>query len=161
MKKTFKLFGTKALLIVGLLIGFGGFAQAQSNQESIDLYQSLFGMEKKDMLAQFIQVPAEDPFWEIYDAYEKERKSLGQKRLELINEYAQNYSTLSVEKTDELIKKMQAQKKSTDALIDKYYEKIKKANGSMVAAQFYQFENYILSAIRVKLMDNVPFIGEE
>jgi hypothetical protein len=37
---------------------------------------------------------------------------------------------------------------------------VKKASGSKVAAQFYEIENYIISTIRLELLDNIPFFGE-
>ena len=41
-----------------------------------------------------------------------------------------------------------------------YYKKIKKSSGSKEAAQFYQLENYILSAIRLEILSNIPFFDE-
>jgi hypothetical protein len=35
-----------------------------------------------------------------------------------------------------------------------------KTVGIKPAAQFYQLENYLLSAIRLEILDNIPFIGE-
>ncbi|MDZ7635194.1 MAG: hypothetical protein U5L72_12515 [Bacteroidales bacterium] len=48
------------------------FADAQSNKEEIDLMQSIFGMEKKAMVSDFLSVePAQaDAFWALYDEYE-------------------------------------------------------------------------------------------
>ena len=64
------------------------------------------------------------------------------------------------EKAEELMKQIMKQKKSLDKLIDKYYKKTKKTSGVKDAAQFYQIENYILSAIRLQILDSIPFIGE-
>ena len=55
---------------------------------------------------------------------------------------------------------MEKQKKSLDKLIFKYYKKMKKTAGTKPAAQFYQLEYYFLNAIRMDLLDNIPFIGE-
>ncbi|MGB5692473.1 MAG: hypothetical protein WBM43_07715, partial [Flavobacteriaceae bacterium] len=75
-------------------------------------------------------------------------------------DYANNYGAMNDEKTDELMKAVRTQKKSLDKLIDKYYKKIKKSSGSKIAAQFYQLENYILGAIRLEILDNIPFFDE-
>ncbi len=161
MKKKKLSIGNKLLvvliIVVGSMITFS--AQAQSNKEEIDLYQSLFGAEKKALIAEFLQLESNNPFWAIYDEYETERKQLGLNRLELINEYVENYSTLDDAKTDEIVAAMMKQKKSSDGLIDRYYKKVHKASGSKVAAQFYHFENYLLSAIRVAILENIPAIG--
>ena len=96
----------------------------------------------------------------LYDEYEVQRKLLGQKRLQLLVNYANNYGVMGDEETDQLMKVVMTQKKSLDKLIDKYYKKIKKSSGSKAAAQFYQLENYILSAIRLEILDNIPFFDE-
>lgn len=161
MKKKFFLRGNK--LLIALLIAVSSVlafsAQAQSNKEEVDLYQSLFGAEKKALIAEFLKLESNNPFWSIYDEYETERKQLGINRLKLINDYIENFATLDDGKTDEIVSTMMKQKKSSDGLIDKYYKKIHKASGSKVAAQFYHFENYLLSAIRVSILENIPAIG--
>jgi hypothetical protein len=153
----------KKLLVVTLsAVIFSLGLHAQSNKEEIEFFQSVFGMEKKAIVAEFVQAEGEpgEAFWTLYDQYETERKELGLNRLDLINEYATNYSALSNEKMDELVTRMIKQKSSTDKLVNKYYKKIKSASGSKVAAQFFQIENYFISAIRLSIYENIPFIGE-
>ncbi len=136
--------------------------QAQSNQEEIELIQSVFGMEKKAMFQSFIDLEgdAKVSFWAVYDEYETARKALGKKRIYLIKDYADNYDKLTPEKTDEIMTAMIKQKSSLEKLVNKYYKKIKKGSGSKAAAQFLQLETYILAAVRVEIMQGIPFIGE-
>jgi hypothetical protein len=136
--------------------------QAQTNKEEVELFQSIFGMEKKAIVGDFVKVEGEsgEAFWSLYDQYESERKELGLTRLELLNEYASNYEQMDSEKMDELVAKMIKLKSSTDKLMNKYYKKVKSAAGSKPAAQFFQIENYFSSAIRLSIYENIPFIGE-
>jgi hypothetical protein len=137
-------------------------ASSQTNTEEIDYIQSIFGMAKKSIVQGFIDLESfpEDEFWQLYDEYESARKEFGKKRLKLLDSYANDYMTMDDEKTDEIIKSMTIQKKNLDKLIVKYYKKMKKSVGSKPAAQFYQLENYFLSAIRLTILENIPFIGE-
>lgn len=137
-------------------------AYSQGSVEEVDFYQSVFGMAKKNITELFVEVdgPAKQEFWTLYDEYEVARKELGKTRLKLLNAYAENYLTLDATKTDELITAMATQKKNLDKLIVKYYKKMKKSAGVKPAAQFYQLENWLLSAIRLEIMENIPFIGE-
>ena len=153
-------YAKKSVLLIALLMFFSTFSFSQTNTEEIDFYQSIFGMEKKQAVAEFLQLEENDPFWNMYDEYEKERKELGKKRIEILNNYAANYLTLTDEKTNELINQSISQRKKIDKLIVTYYKKVKKGNGAKVAAQFYQLENYILVAIRMTIMEKVHFIGE-
>lgn len=148
------------LIIAALFVSTMGFAQ--SAQEEVDLLQSLYGMQKKDIVANFIKLegPQKDAFWGIYDAYEMERKVLGQRRLNLLATYAEFYSTLDDDATDILIKEMNDIAITHDKLIAKYYGKLKKPAGVKAAAQFVQIESYLLSDMRATVLEEIPFIGE-
>jgi Spy/CpxP family protein refolding chaperone len=100
---------------------------AQSANEEVDLIQSLYGMEKKEIVADFItlQGTQKDEFWKLYDAYEMERKELGKERINLLEDYAMHYGTLDDAKTDELINKMISLGAKNDKLIATYYKKMK------------------------------------
>jgi len=152
----------KKLLLTTTFMMLCCFVFAQSNKEEIDMFQSVFGMEKKALVAEFIKLEGaqKDAFWTAYDSYEAERKALGQKRIALLNKYATNYATLDDAGTDEIVKEMITLQGQTDKLIVDYYKKIKKDSGVKAAAQFYQIEGYILSKIRATIMENIPLIGE-
>lgn len=152
----------KYFLSVAFMAGMALAAFSQTNVEEVDFYQSMFGMAKKTIVSDFIDLEnlPEAEFWQLYDAYEVARKDLGKKRLELLDTYARAYMSLNDTRTDEIIKDMAIQKKSLDKLIFKYYKKMSKTVGVKPAAQFYQLENYLLSAVRLEILQNIPFIGE-
>ncbi len=156
MKKcTLILFG-----IVLLGMAFGQSVKAQSNNEEVDYYQSIFGMEKKAIVADFLEIESDNPFWTLYDEFETKRKELGKRRIGVLQNYAENYDRLDDEKYDEVIATMISLRKSTDKLTDEYYKKIKKVSGSKIAAQFFQLEGFFLNQIRASIMEEIPFIGE-
>jgi len=134
------------------------FGYAQSNKEEIELVQSVFGMEKKAIITEFVKVDAaqKDAFWALYDEYETKRKELGKERIALLNEYAENYDKLTNETAAAWTKKVIAMGGKTDKLITTYYKKISKATSPVAALQFYQVEEYILSGIRVSILEELP-----
>lgn len=148
------------LIIAALFISTFGFAQ--SAQEEVDLIQSLYGMQKKEIVADFVKLEGaqKDAFWKLYDAYELERKALGQRRINLLATYAEFYSSLDDDATDILIKEMNTLALKNDKLISTYYGKMKKPAGVKAAAQFVQIESYLLSSIRAAILEEIPFIGE-
>lgn len=131
----------------------------QSADTEINLIQELFGLEKTEMLTDLLG-DVNDEFWVIYKDYESKRMNLGKTRLALINDYSDSYDNLTDDKIDQLLKDMQNQSKNLEKLINQYTQKIKKVSGSKVAAQFYQLETYLLAAVRVKIMESIPLIGE-
>lgn len=138
------------------------FAFAQSNKEDIDFVQSIYGKEKKTIVADFIKLdgPQKDAFWVLYDEYETKRKELGKKRIALLEKYAASYATIDDATTSQIIKETISLGADTDKLMATYHKKIEKAAGAKAAAQFYQLEAYLLSVIRASIFESIPFIGE-
>ena len=153
----------KQLITLAIAIFIFCTAFAQSNKEDIEMIQAMYGKDKKALVAEFI-TPADQAkkaaFWNLYDKYETERKGLGKKRIALLEKYAKAYSTIDDKSTDEVMTQTMSLQKSVDGLIVKYYGEIKKSVGVKEAAQFYQLESFLLSATRIYILGNIPFIGE-
>src|SRR5688572_3071619 len=149
-------------LLIFVTICLPAIAFAQSNKEDVDLIQSLYGKEKKTIVAEFIKLEGapKDAFWKLYDEYETKRKALGHKRVALLEKYADSYATIDEATTSQVINETISLAAETDKLMATYHKKIEKAVGAKPAAQFYQLEAYLLSAIRTKILEAIPFIGE-
>lgn len=147
-------------MLVGCLLTLAvAGLSAQSAKEEVDYMQSIFGMEKKLLVAEVVK-PEEankDAFWQLYDAYEVERKELGKKRLVLLESYSEAYEGLTTEKAAEFLKQSLALTKQNDKLLEVYVKKVAKAAGPVVAMQFHQIEMYILSEVRVAISASLPF----
>jgi len=135
---------------------------AQSNKEDVDFIQSIYGKEKKQVVAQFVQLEGaqKDAFWKLYDEYETQRKELGHQRVALLERYAKNYTTLDDATTDKITMDMMALGAKTDKLITTYYKKMKKESTIKAAAQFVQIEAYLLSQVRTAIFESIPLIDE-
>ena len=148
----------RKLTLLFIAIFAFSFVNAQSTKEEVDLMQAAFGMEKKAMMAEFVKVDASqaDAFWKLYDEYETARKVYGQQRIKLFDTYLENYNKLTNETADKWTNEVITLQKNTDKLILTYYNKIKKATNPVVALQFYQVEGYILSGIRLSILEELP-----
>ena len=153
----------KKLMTLLLAVSLSTFVFGQSNKEDIDLIQSIYGKEKKTIVADFIKIEdgaKKDAFWKLYDESETKRKQLGQRRVALLERYANNYAKMDDATTSDIIDQTAVLGIQTDKLISTYQKKIEKAVGAKPAAQFFQLEAYFLSAIRVAIFESIPFIGE-
>ncbi len=152
----------KYILIIAASL-MASFTYAQSNKEEVDLVQAAFGMDKKAAVAEFVKPSAaqKDAFWKLYDEYETQRKDLGKQRIALLEQYANQYKTLTSEQADSWTKKVMDLQKKTDGLIATYYGKVKAVSDGIVATQFYQIENYILAGIRAEILDAIPFVEKK
>jgi hypothetical protein len=152
----------KYILIISAFF-LASFAYTQSNKEEIDLLQAAFGKDKKSIVADFVK-PTEAQkaaFWQLYDEYETQRKELGKQRIVLLQDYAAHFLDMTPEKANEWTKNVIELQRKTDALIVSFYYKIRDKSDAIVATQFYQIENYILTAIRMQVLQNVPFLEKK
>jgi hypothetical protein len=143
-----------------LICAFPVFAQI--NHDEAQLFQTLFGTPKKEIVGEFVKVEGtkQEVFWKLYNEYESHRKQLGEKKFAALNNYVKNYSTLTSSETDEIMEDIILLTTSQDKLIARYYNKIKKAIGINTAAQFYQIEWYLQSQIRTNILESIPMINE-
>ncbi len=148
------------LAIIIMVFTMGAYAQTA---EEVDLVQAAFGIEKKEIVMNFVK-PSEEQkaaFMEVYNDYETERKELGKVRIELLKQYADQWENMTNEQADEWIKKVMALGLKRDKLIKKYYNKVKSVTNAKVATQFYQIEAYILTTIRYSILEAIPFVDEK
>ena len=149
----------KLFLLSVLFISISSFAQSA---DDVALLQSLYGKSKGDIMKDYLNLsePQATAFQSVYDNYEADRKALGQKKLQIINDYAINYDKITDEKADELAKNNLKNNVDFEKLLSKVYGKAKKVIGPINAAKFIQLEQYFQTTIRASVQDDIPFIGE-
>ncbi|KUJ60670.1 hypothetical protein AR687_16710 [Flavobacteriaceae bacterium CRH] len=149
------------LILVVIITSISSYAQA-TFKEDVEVVQSIYGKNKSDLIKQYMNLSDEQfvPFKKVYESYETERKALGKEKLDLINDYAANYNTLTDAKADELAKITLKNNLAYEKLYDKTYRQVKKAIGAINAAKFIQLEIYLHTIVRSQIYDSIPFIGE-
>jgi hypothetical protein len=130
---------------------------AQSSQDEIQLMQSLYGMEKRDIVAEFVEISEAQAteFWALYDEYENQRKELGRKKYQLLQSFVDDYGQVKAEDADAFMKQAIPLRIKSDKLTDNYYKKVKSKTDPIVAMQFYQIENYLADAIKMELLEDI------
>jgi hypothetical protein len=152
----------KRFMGIALFSFFCLVAAAQSNKEDIAMIQSMFGKAKKDLVTQYMTIPADKApaFWKTYDEYEAERTELGRERIKLIEDYANAYTALDDKTSDALMNRKMKWLNSYGKLQKKYYGRVSKVIGGAQAAKFFQLEDYIENNIRLSIQESIPFIDE-
>src|SRR5678815_3902184 len=127
-----------SILFAVFMLSTGLFAQ--SNKEDVDLIQSIFGKEKKELVQVYMTIPEAQSakFWTLYDTYETARKKLGQERIKLIEAYATNYEKLDSKKATELVTKKLTWADKYTKFQQLYFTKFSAVIGGLQAAKFIQ-----------------------
>lgn len=148
------------LLLAAML--FSSVTFSQSNKEDIDIIQASYGKSKKELINEYMKLtePKAAAFWTLYDEYEVERKALGREKIRLIEDYANNYKSLTNEKADELMHAAIENNLSMEKLYKKYYDKFSETLGGVSAAKFMQMEVYLQTVVRYAIQEEIPFIHE-
>lgn len=151
----------KAFLLFVLVASATSFAQS-TLKDDIDVVQSVYGKSKSELVSQYMALTGTQAteFTKVYDAYEVERKKLGQEKIQLINQYATDYATLTDANADAIVKGVLKNNTAYDKLYSSYYEKAKKAVGALNATKFIQLEIYLQTEIRSSIQNAIPFVGE-
>lgn len=150
---------TITLLLV-IVTASAGSLLAQNSE--MDVLRKIFSAEKRAITEDFLRLTGSDAnaFWELYDAYEAERKILVDKRIRIITDYAEQYSNLTNDQATDLVSRSFKLRNEVSKLEKKYFAKISKAVDAKTATSFLQLEEYIRTAVNYDLYDAIPFVGE-
>jgi hypothetical protein len=150
-------------IFLGVLVILLAFAvKSQTINEEYALVQSIYGLEKKDLIAKHMTLEESqmDMFWQLYEEYELERKEIGLKRAVNIAAYAGKYEKLTNEDADLLMKTSFEINLKFVQLWEKTYKKMARSISPVSAAQFIQAEMFIENMVRQELALDIPLIGE-
>jgi hypothetical protein len=126
----------------------------------IQLLRSDVQASKNDIIAHTMQFTDTESaaFWPVYRDYARDQSVIGDKRVQLIKTYAQNYDTLDDATASDLAKKQFEIESDTAQLRSQYWPKFVKALGAKRAAKFYQVDNRLSLMINLELASDVPLI---
>ncbi|MCK4748100.1 MAG: hypothetical protein KAT15_13720, partial [Bacteroidales bacterium] len=77
-------------------------AYAQTENDYLEIAREVLKTEKKAVIAELMQLSEEEsqPFWNLYNEYQGKLYLVQNKRIDIIQNYAEHYETLTDEKAD-------------------------------------------------------------
>jgi hypothetical protein len=137
-------------------------AQKKNIQEYVELMRTNVRDQKAEIMGAVMQLDIDDAakFWPIYSEYDAELTKVNNLRVENIKDYAENYSQMTDEKADELIKSALNYQMQRAELLAKYYDRMKQALGAITAARFLQVEHQLLLIIDLQIASSLPIVGQ-
>jgi hypothetical protein len=134
--------------------------QVQSLRADEQVILSQIMTDKRTVYAQAMQLTDEESraFWSVYDEYEAKVKKIDDRFVQLINDYAAKYSTM----TDADARQMLAAKMKIDrermGLQQAYTRKIARVLPAIEALRYAQVESRIDNELQRKVMQLVPIV---
>ena len=150
----------KKILIVVTAIVWSLSMNAQTANDYLELTREVLKVEKKAAVAEAMQLSESEsqPFWNLYNEYQSALYLIQNKRIAIIKDYSDNFTSLSDEKADELWIGSLKYEQELLKLKKRYYAKFKKVVSPGKAARLMQLENKIEALIDVQLALELPLI---
>jgi hypothetical protein len=100
-------------------------------------------------------------FWEVYEQYSTEFGKITDTRIALIQEYAEEYGTLSDEQADSLIRRWLDADISADQLRQSYVPIVRKVLSGRKTETFFQLDRRISMMIDVQLTSRLQLVESQ
>jgi len=156
MKRTVWLFVLLAVVAAPVVLAADP-APTLNSQRAAEVLSSA----RRDVVEQAMGLTLEqkDAFWTIYNAYEKERTVLSQQALQMVESYVTNFTTMPKEDLVKMMSDSSANQKKILDVRTKYATEMAKKIAPEVGVRFYQIDDYLTTAARLDVLDDIPFIG--
>jgi len=154
-------------LLMGSTIGFSAHAEDgwKSNDvfnQEIMLTRAAVETQRKAVIIQNIHLSAEEDaaFWTVYNDYRKDMQKNGDKRVEVITDYADAYrnGNLSDKAAGKLLDNYLNVLQNQIKIKKKYVHKFKKVLPVKKVALFYQIDNRLDILLNMQIANGVPLI---
>jgi hypothetical protein len=151
-------------MVIGLAATNSVTAQQPGSTKTNDFVELL----RKDVRSQKKQIIAEnldlsdaesEKFWPIYDRYAADLSKIYDTKIALLNDYAENYSSMTGEQAESYIRKRAEVEQSIMQLRVRYIPEFRKVLSGRETALFYQLDWRLGLAIDVELVQ-LPLINQ-
>jgi len=148
------------VLLLALPLGASVAVADDGTDAYIDLMRSDLRADKKLIVTVAMDISDADSkvFWPIYDEYEKERKALGDRIVELIKKYPDAVNVTGPETIRMLSADWFKLQDDRVALMKKYYKKVENKVSPRVATRWMQVEYRLTMLINLQIAAEVPLV---
>jgi len=155
---------TRRVLAVLLLFVLAA-AQAgagEADEASMEILRDTLRSNKKALIAVNLALSDEEAraFWPVYDRYQAERKVVGDRLLQVIEEYKRTFGSTTDDEARKLVDDYLAIELDGAELRQSYVEPFAEVLPGRKLMRFYQIENKIDAIMRYELAASIPVIGQ-
>lgn len=173
MRKNLKLFISTVAVLTALIAGhepaYGQNTNSHSaaqpasdlgTDQDIELLRKDVRSVKKQVIAANLDLTDDEAvkFWPIYDQYTAELSKINDTKVNLIKDYARNYTTMTDEQAEAYVKGRAAVDESVYRLRLKYFPIFRRVLSGKTTAIFFQIEWRMSLMIDLQLASQMPLI---
>jgi len=145
---------------VGMLL-FAGEGFAADTTGDIEVVRSIAEAERKAIVADnmHMTLAEAEKFWPIYNEYREEARKVGDKRVKVIRDLANEFDTLDDERAEEMLREVLDFQADRVKLRKSYVRKFKKAIPAKKTVRFFQIDSKLDTVIDFALAQEVPLVN--
>jgi len=155
---------TRCVLSVLLLVvlAVAPASAGEADEASMEILRETLRSNKKALVAVNLALSDEEAlaFWPIYDSYQAELTVVGDRILDVIDDYTRNFGSTTDEEARKLVDSYLAVQRDRVALLDSYVERFAEVLPGRTLMRFYQIENKIQIIMLYELAETIPVIAQ-
>ena len=146
----------KLLILLVLVFAFS----LQAQDDFIELLRQDLKTQKVAIISEAMDFTEEESntFWPVYRKYDFESSKLGDERLAIIKDYADNYDKMTDEKAKELMDRNIKLQEQRLKLSKKFYKEFQKVLPAIKATRFIQVDNQLNLLLNLQIASELPLI---
>jgi hypothetical protein len=150
----------KRMLWTALGLAIAVTTGAQDVQSEIELTRAVIQTERQALVAAAMDLtPTEaDAFWPLYREYQSQRAAIGDREVQLITDYADNYLVMTDDKAATMLDEWFDIQNKDLALKKKYIKKFRKILPDLKVTRYFQLENKLDAVIDNELAAEIPLV---
>jgi len=140
--------------------GWGQELEKYFSESYVALLRSDIQTKKTDVIQQNLTLSNDQArkFWPLQRSYENDLSKLGDRGLDVIRDYANNWDNLNDRTARNLGIRLLAYHKKREDLHGKYFARISKEISPMIASKFFQIEMQLEDIIDLGVGSSMPLI---
>ena len=151
------------IVFMTVLMLFAAPAVRAQVQHEIALTRADIQTERQALVAENLPLTEDQPkaFWPMYRTYRGEMAKLGDRLLALIEDYAENYDTMTDPQATGMLKEFFEIQKKEVAIKSAWAPKFEKIIPAKSVARFFQIENKLDLIVRSEVAAEIPLVDQE
>ena len=134
----------------------------EADEASMEILRDTLRSNKKALVAVNLALSDEQAraFWPVYDRYQAELTAVGDRLLQVIEDYKRTFGNTTDDQARELVDEYLVIQRDRVELLQSYVEPFAEALPGRKLMRFYQIENKIDAVMRYELAASIPVIEQ-
>ena len=160
MKTFARLLGLMAIMLSPALVHAQPASSEAEFAKAVEESRTILRAERKLVVSRNLDLTAEEAsaFWPLYDQYMTDMTAAGDLRLKLIVDFADNYTSMTDEKANQLLNDAQKYEQKALDVRKQHVNKMRKALPATKLARFFQIESKLNAINNLILAKEIPLV---